>query len=381
MDVLTNISLDAADIGGETTSNTRSNGGDAVRSQTAAAAARRKKRQPATPRAVPAPVAPDPIATAVSGYSPSKDPAKSAWPVIGSTVRSLVLGAKPGSEEMALKMLRSVARHVALRHQEGMSVTDLSDLLSDQALAATHDSTELKGSSEGTYRGHLERVRAAAMPDQFRRPKELQRGPAPVAAPYSPEDAEALLRWARSTTQVAGAAVRASMLLGLGAGLDGFEVHSVTGRDVRCTPWGLVVAAPGTGKGKSRPARFVPVLAECEQELAEAARSVGGGPMAGDRVARTRSTNGLANAVAKTDGLPRFELGRARATWTRQHLEAGVSFIALKQAGASTSTCAPNQLAVGISMSMAEYVTELRRGDQPFDPSAFSFLTTVANQS
>ncbi len=376
-----NIPLDAADIEDETTSHTRSNGGDAMRSHAAATAARRKRRKSAAPKAVPVASAPDPIATAVSRYSPGKEPAKSAWPVIGSTVRSLVLGAKPGSEEMALKMMRSVARHVALRHRAGMSVTDLSDLLSDQALAATHDSTALKGSSEGTYRGHLERVRAAAFPDRYRRPEVLKRGRTSIAAWYSHEDAEALLRWSRSTTQLAGPGVRGSLLLGLSAGLDGFEVHSVTGRAVRRTPWGLVVAAPGMGQGKSRPARLVPVLAQYEQELADAARAAGDDPLAGEQVARTRNTNRLASAVAKTDGLPRFDLGRARATWTRQHLQAGVSFIALKQAGASTHNCVLNDFAEGISLSLEELVTTLRRGDQAFDPSPFTDLPAIEGQS
>ena len=278
-------------------------------------------------------------------------------------------------------MMRSVARHVALRHKAGMSLSDLSDLLSDQALAATLDSSDLKRSSEATHRGHLERVRAAALPDRYGRRGVLKRERTPVAAWYSDEDVAALLRWARNTSQVAGPSVHASLLLGVAAGLDGFEVHSVTGRSVRCTPWGLVVAAAGTGKGKSRPARLVPVLAQYEQALADAARYAGKGPMAGERVARTRNTSGLANAVAKTDGLPRFDLGRARAKWTRGHLTAGVSFTALRQAGASTNNCALNDFADGITVPFEVYVRELRRGSKPFDPSPFADLPAVEDQS
>ena len=113
--------------------------GCSLRSEAAAAAARKRTRKAPTPRpATPAPAVTvtTPAQHVIDNWTATRKPAAAVWDTIGDTVRAIVTAAKPGGPDLAMKYMRTVARHVASRHLTGHRIDDWRQLLSDKALAA-----------------------------------------------------------------------------------------------------------------------------------------------------------------------------------------------------------------------------------------------------
>lgn len=347
---------------------------------TAASAARRRKTRKAPTKATVVALKPqDDVATYIAQWTPGRELSRKHWPATASVVRTLVTQAQPGGTSMAVKYLTVLARHTAIRTAAGMRIDDPVELLSDTTLAITLGTTAKNGLSENSRRTHLtflRRIRARVLPQTYGQAPELTHlAKSPAAEPYSDEDVAALLTWCRSSSHPKAPRLFAAVLLSLGCGIDGFELRSLTGTDVRRSPWGLLVAAPGMAKNGTRPARMVPVQGAYEVELANLASKAGGDLLLGQT---PRGLHELVKITAKTDSVPTFNAGRGRATWMRSLLLAGTGFVAMRQAGVSSrSEGALHALSKDITVPIADYVTSLRCDVRPFEvgDAAFANLT------
>lgn len=349
-------------------------GGGAMRSSAASQARRRKPRKsPQKSRVIP--LAPDSeVQVFISSWFPRDASIYAHWDSISETVRTLIRASEPGSTAMAGKHLRALARHTATRHQKGMSISDTKELLSDAALASTlgeQVATDLSENSRRTELSYLRNVRARVLPDVYGQPKELtQLSSSKVAAAYTAEELAALLTWCRSSRHSKASRLHAAILLSVGCGIDGFEMPRILGTDILTTPWGLVVRAPGVGKGTTRPPRIVPIRGSHEKELARFAATVGNAPIIGT----TKDLNELLTGTEKTPSVPKFHAGRGRSTWTRELLIAGATVVGLRQGGVSTRGSGPlHELSIDLRIPINEYVQMLRAERAPFNPANEAF--------
>jgi hypothetical protein len=264
-----------------------------------------------------------------------------------------------------------------------MNISDTKELLCDAALASTlgeHVSSDLSENSRRTELSFLRNLRARVLPDVYGKPKELTRlANSRIAAAFTVEELAALLTWCRSSRHGKASRLHAAVLLSVGCGIDGFEMPRILGTDILITPWGLIVRAPGVGKGTTRPARIVPVRGAHEKELAFFAATAGRAPIIG----ATKDLNELLTGTQKTPSVPKFHAGRGRSTWTRELLSAGVTVVGRRQGGVSTRGGGPlHELSLDLRIPVNEYVTMLRAERAPFDPTdeAFHQLTAWSEQ-
>jgi hypothetical protein len=139
--------------------------------------------------------------------------------------------------------------------------------------------------------------------------------------PYTGKETAGLLALAAAQpTRLRAANVTALLLAGLGAGLDGTELHQARGSSVTADDGDVLVHVAG-----SRP-RTVPVLARYAGPLLAAAERVGAdGWLLGGRDGNRPNRVGFLTASVTTDlDVPRISTGRLRATWLLGVLRAGV---------------------------------------------------------
>lgn len=355
-----------------------------MRTKAASTARRRKTRRSPSKSTVVALKPQDELAAYIAKWVPKQAQSREQWPTTATVVRSLVTKAEPGGVDLARKYLSALARHAAARAAAGMRVDDAIELLSDTTLAITLGTQASHGLSENSRRTHLSflrRIRARALPETYGQAAELTKlAKSPIAEPYSDADIAALLSWCRASKNAKAPRLFAAALLSLACGIDRFEARTITGADVRRSPWGLLVAAPGMAKNGTRPARMVPVLAAYEVDLAKLASRAGTGLLLGDS---TRGTHDLTRPTAKMDSVPAFNAGRGRATWMRSLLVAGTGFVAMRQAGVSSrSEGALHTLSKDLTVPLADYIAMLRCDDRPFkaDDDAFASLNAWSEQ-
>jgi len=350
------------------------------RTSAASAARRQRTRAPRSTTAQSTHIKPaDPIAELITSWRPHNLERNRAWDQIGPTVVDLVTAATPGGKSMAMKYLTAATHLVWARNAADMRIDDQLELLSDASLAAVFgeqvDSALLAGTRR-TYLTCLRRMRGRIYPDTyaFRSPATVV-GRSQVAQPYTAAELAALMGLCRANQRAGAGHLHAALLLGVACGLDGYEAPSITGTDIAVSPWGLVVAAHGAAptRGPARAERWVPVLATWESELAAVAAKADNGLLLGDRAKQRRTT---ADLNGPTSGrVPAYSAARARATWMRALLEAGVGYVAMATAGVSVlrdSTL--HTLADGITLPFDEYVSTVRAGNTPFQASAFPEL-------
>lgn len=129
--------------------------------------------------------------------------------------------------------------------------------------------------------------------------------------PYSPAQLAGYLRLAQAQATLARR-MRATALvcLGAGAGIIASELRHLHGTAVTEHPAGVLVIVSG------RRARSVPVLADYQQPLVQAARFAGARLICGGRdPGRRNISDALGAALSADPSLPRMEPGRLRSTW------------------------------------------------------------------
>lgn len=350
-----------------------------MRSQAASSARRTKTRKAPTAKVIalhPAPAPDNPTTDLINSWTPNDKAVAAVWSEIAPAVRSHLLAANLGGPELARKYIRVLARHAALRHNAGHSVSNAADLFSDLALVSTFGKDVASGIGPEAKRmamQYMRRLRVLVLPTIYATPNPFVMGAKQVATPYKDVELAALLAFARERSAVRNIRIHGALLLALAAGLDGKEISKVRGTDLMTTPWGLVIAAPGLPGKVGRPKRVVPVLAIFEDALAKLAVTAKGDPFIGtkDSVELRAASEMQPNKA----GVPHFKASRARANWIRSLLKGGVSYIAMRDAGVGLSSDKALFIhSKDITMGFDQYVTQLRMGEKPFDYAAFSHL-------
>ena len=261
-----------------------------MRTNTAATATRRSTRKSPTPKLTALPslqeeaVVPDPVEKMIRTWKPLSGDSAKVWATVAENVQDQVRKSKPPTAARAKHYLRTLTRHMALRHLAGHRIDDLVELLSDETIQATYGSakaTTLTKASRRTEVSHLRQMRSALLPEAYPKKEVVAAGKTPPAERYSETELTALLTWARGRGAKRNARVHANLLLSIACGLDGSEISLIRGTDIQCTPWGVIVRAPGAPGKNLRPPRIVPVLAQYEHELAELAWIAGDKPLLG----------------------------------------------------------------------------------------------------
>lgn len=353
----------------------------AMRSEVASQLAKRGKRRSPTAKVIALPLpgkTPKQVAfELIESWSPQRGYSDALWQQIRPTVIAHVRQADPPNRVIALRYLRVMTRHVAQRLRAGDRIDDLAELLTDESLSATYSlakTTGLSDTSRGTELSYLRHMRLAVFPKDYKPTPGLVMKAHGHQERYTDNEIRALLTWVRGRGFKRVIRIHAALLLSLGAGLNDREIPPVRGIDIACSPWGLVVLAPGAAGIKNRPPRIVPVLARFENELAELALISKENPLIGAKNSpRLRRTHEMQPEVP---GTPNFHSYRARSNWMRYLLEGGVSYVALRQVGASVSqekTLA--HLSDDLYLSPEQLIKQIRMGETDFIPSNFAALT------
>lgn len=174
-------------------------------------------------------------------------------------------------------------------------------------------------STKGTYRSVL--LGLGEVQGWSRRGRGTPFPGSHASAPYSPAERAELLAIAAAQRSAAKASSALVVLLaGIGAGLRRGELVALRGSDVVCHDDHVVVAV------RAGVSRAVPVQAACAQRLAGLARQAGEGVLFRPGLnARgyKNAVNDFARRLLADPCSPRLSLGRCRATFLCDHLQAG----------------------------------------------------------
>jgi len=319
----------------------------------------------------------------IAGYQPRTPSVRRQWVRIAALVQDAIRVAAPPSAARATQLLSEAAKLAAWRaeHDHDLAPEAVFSQRSINEYVAAH---RADGPRARSYKARLEgigRALGAISPDRPLPP--LAR--TPVATPYTPAELATLAAWCDAHPGERSDWVRACIALGAGCGIDGREQHAIVGHDVVLGEYALLVRAPGvagaSGRRSSRPPRLVPVAAEHETALAALARRAGARPLIGATAAAARDLSILADLVS--DGCPRLEGSRLRATWLAARLRDPVPLAALSAAGAGDTDRALAALAGGVGIE--QFCTRLRgtrccpscSGAEPFDPGRHPGLARV----
>jgi hypothetical protein len=350
-----------------------------VRSQAASSARRAKTRKAPTAKVIPlhpAPTTQNPTSDLINSWTPNDKAVAAVWIQIAPAVRAHLLAANLGGPEIARKYIRALARHAAIRHKAGHTISDAADLFSDLAFVSTFGKDVASGIGPEAKRmalAYMRRLRALLLPTIYATPNSLVIGAKQIATPYSDADLARLLAFARERSAVRNIRIHGALLLALAAGLDGHEISKVCGSDLIATPWGLVITAPGLPGKSGRPKRLVPVLAAFEDELAHLAVAAERDPFIGTK--DSIELRAASEMQPNKAGVPHFKASRARANWTRTLLKGGATYVAMRDAGVSVaSDRVLFVLSKDLTIPFDQYVTQLRMGEKTFDYASYSHL-------
>jgi hypothetical protein len=252
----------------------------------------------------------------IEGYTPRHIPAP-VW----EQIRPFVIPALRASEPAGLAAMERFARVLTLIAawcvREGIPL-DIEVVLDPDTVERFCSNGLKKTASRPSYRSTL-RMLGRRLTTQA--PWEPRPEPMParnVAPPYSDEEIDVLLQDAyRQSTPARSRAVRALIVLGAGAGLDGRWARKVRGTDVIRVGWivAIRVGAPSP--------RTVAVLAQYEDEILRLAEEAGGEYLVGGTTTHRNRTNEISARFEDGHNHPKLASARLRSTWIVMHLTMG----------------------------------------------------------
>ncbi len=354
-----------------------------MRSPIASQAARRKVRKSPSPRVkiLPTPEVGaltnvvDPVAAYITAWAP-KTLTKKEWEPIASVVKAMITQSKPKATQSAARRLRVLTRLVAIQYKKGHRIDDPAQLLSEETLIKVYGqalSGDLLPGTRATDLWCLRTIRKVVLPEIYDLPVAQTPGRKASTPFYSDEELIAVLQWARGGRIALSKRVHVQLLLGLAAGIDGHEIPYLRGTDLLCTPWGLVIKAPGVNRMGNRGPRLVPVLGQYEEELANLMMKIGDKPVLG--ISPTGSRRKSSDYQIRSAGVPNFNSLYARSNWIRTLLGGHVSFLAMQLAGVSAGRDETlRNLSQGLSLHLEQLVCALRLDNREFHPERYSGL-------
>jgi len=242
------------------------------------------------------------------------------WHVIETFVRAAVAEAQPKTCYTANNLLSSVSRHVLWCWQTaGLALERrvvFDRLVIEESIMK--GCPTLSPSSRGNRRSQLLRVAEVLLGPEGSPARLAPLPPSDPVHPYSVAELAAMRSWALGQVTPARRRDAATLLaLGAGAGLAAKDIDRLTSGMVVVDTEGVLLAVPG------RRARIVPVLAEWEAPLIEAARAIAPERPLFCENRTTVHRTFISNFVDRTAGVGiKPSSQRLRATWIVHHLAA-----------------------------------------------------------
>jgi integrase len=249
----------------------------------------------------------DPAARAagtIAAYAPRSVSAEAA-----AFARDTVTRVAPRSPARAKALLFACARLAAFAERVGL---ELDGALLSEAVIERFVLVGCEGLSPASVRTLRTNLRALARAvGRYPQPAPTPLPRERAKRPYSPAEIAGYLRLAQAlSTRRRRMRASALVCLGAGAGIIAGELRHVRGSHVVQRAGGVLVTVSG------RRARSVPVLADYQQSLLEAAACAGENFIVGGREPGRRNvTDELCRALSADRSLPRLESGRLRSTW------------------------------------------------------------------
>ncbi len=275
------------------------------------------------------------VEPAIDRYVPVQ--AMKEWPRIREFVQAAVLDCAPQNTYSTRELLVVASQHVAWCVSTAGLPLERDVVFRREVISEFVSSTACDHTSEGTrgnYRSKLLRMSESLLSPQYRTVRLPALPPSNAAVPYCAADIAQLRSWASGqNTRYRRDNCRALLGLGMGAGLRAAEIAFVQAGHVTIDEEGVFVAVPGPR------ARFVPVLAEWEDMVADAAMAAADPAQFLFRADRQKTHRHLvANFVDKSVAceIP-VSSQRMRATWLVTHMAAHVRVDALMMAAGVSS--------------------------------------------
>jgi hypothetical protein len=211
--------------------------------------------------------------------------------------------------------------------------------------------------SRGTYRALLRRLGPLLTTKAPWEPRPEAVNRRHVAAPYSPDELEALRRDAQHQgTPARQRAGQALIALGAGAGLDGRWCTRVAAADV-IRGEGIVFVRAGEPA-----ARHVPVLARWEGVVCDLAASAGNEFLVGGHSLSKNRASNLAMRFKVSHGHPALSAARLRSTWLVHHLTVGTRLPEVMRAAGLTGVTVLSDLLANVPVLEDEQAAVMLRG-------------------
>lgn len=301
--------------------------------------------------------APEDIVAWLQRYEPRSLPIDLWRGQLRDFVIPAVLRVAPVALSSALSTVHALAHLAAWCRAQGMPLTW--DVVLDPDTVERYICVGIPNwRSRGTYRAMLRRLGPLLTTKAPWEPRPEAVTRRHVAAPYSPDELEALWRDAQHQgTPARQRAGQALIALGAGAGLDGRWCTRVAAADIIRRD-GIVFVR--VGEPSPRP---VPVLARWEGVVCDLAASVGNEFLVGGQsLAKNRASN-LAMKFKVGHGHPTLSAARLRSTWLVHHLMVGTRLPELMRAAGLAGVTVLSDLLADVPLLGDEKAAAMLRGE------------------
>lgn len=301
------------------------------------------------------------MASNIDFYTPRG--AGPGWERVADEVRRIVKAAAPATPYSATQLLSAAARLAlfadGLGHRPQAEAWLAREMIEHFIASGCPNAAE---STRGNYRSRLLRLREAVIGTELASGRPMPLSGSLASHPYARAEQSDLWSWAGGQpTSALRHGIKTLMACGFGCGLDSAEIADVRTHDVQRS--GLDGAVRVRVRG--RRARQVVCRRAWEQVLLDAAAALGPGEYLFRPDAHTRGKNLVSNFLARTKSnatAPNLSMGRARATWIVELVDANVPLTVLVAAAGVDSLHAFSRLMPYFSTAAADAAAKALRG-------------------
>ncbi|MEW1637600.1 hypothetical protein AB0469_26460 [Streptomyces sp. NPDC093801] len=255
----------------------------------------------------------------IAQYRPSNRPP--AWERVADEVRNTIARAAPTTTYRARDLLTALTRIAVFADQQGHPVD--ARLWLDPAMVEHFTAigcTDVGEASRANYRAALTTIRTAVFGPDLPGGRPIPLSGSDPSQPYTPHQKADLWAWAggQSTAELRRGLILL-LALGLGCGLDTHEIIPLRGPDVRTLEDGATVVAV-----RGNRSRLVICSRPFERTLAEAAAHAGTSYLfrPASFARKSNTVTDLVYRAAHDPRVPRLVMGRCRATWLIERMDA-----------------------------------------------------------
>lgn len=293
---------------------------------------RRRLAEINTPEA-PAPDFHPDVADYVHTYTPRSIDAAS-WAKLRPFVLDALARYEPTAMEATRQRLVALTKYASWADERGYELSR--EVLLDYELieAFTDTATDLSDNTAANYKSRLRGITAKVHPAGTGTGVSVTVAHRAVKAPYDDAEQHALVRIAKTQpNETTARQMRASVGLGLGAGLDSVDIRRLYGRDIEdLGEIGIRVSVSG------RRARTVWVLRRYEDLVRSGLRGVKPNSLVvGKSEGRRNVCAAIYNRAVILGDAPHFEQSRMRTTWLATLLQSRVPLPVIMRAAGLTS--------------------------------------------